>query len=433
MKLKVAGFAGRLFLWFWLSLTLLIVGNFFASHYFDDRAQLRQPTARDAEKLEMYSRSINSRQPANIHQIMRSRIGHTLIILDPKSGNPIRDQRRHWRLTPLFDVDQVHVMKLGPGIKVIGPFTITTKSGDYQAFWMMPRTHVSAWRQLLYDSPKWRLAGSMCLVLILSLILARWLSRPVQALTQAARQLGNGQLDVRVAPGKGEFGELAHEFNSMADKLQAAMASQQRLVADVSHELRSPLTRLKLAAGMLSEQMDNSHVKRIEKECNTLDHLIEQVLTLARLEGSVYKEQSTRVDLVNLIQSSVEDWRFQSERTDITYSGPAFLEAYCKPHLMLRIFDNLLANACRYATSVQLYLKQTDSGWLLTIEDNGPGVSDEQIQHLFEPFYRADPARSHQGNFGLGLAITLAAAQAQGIRIRAGHAKSGGLQLDLSG
>lgn len=211
------------------------------------------------------------------------------------------------------------------------------------------------------------------------------------------------------------------------------MNSQQRLVADVSHELRSPLTRLKLAAGMLSEQIDSTHVKRIEKECDTLDHLIEQVLTLARLEGSIYKEQSTQVNLVETVTGSIEDWRFQMPQTEIRYRGPTRLYVFCKPYLMQRILDNLLGNACRYAEQVDVRLQADQKCWTLIISDNGPGVSDEQLEHLFEPFYRADTARAHDGNFGLGLAITQAAAQAQDIRISARHAESGGLEVVLTG
>lgn len=133
------------------------------------------------------------------------------------------------------------------------------------------------------------------------------------------------------------------------------------------------------------------------------------------------------------LPGSIEDWRFQMPQTEIRYRGPTRLYVFCKPYLMQRILDNLLGNACRYAEQVDVRLQADQKCWTLIISDNGPGVSDEQLEHLFEPFYRADTARAHDGNFGLGLAITQAAAQAQDIRISARHAESGGLEVVLTG
>ncbi|MBU2886889.1 HAMP domain-containing protein [Gilvimarinus agarilyticus] len=433
MKLGIAGFTGRLFLWFWLSFTLLIVANFYLTRYLDHNTEPSPPSAQDLKKLEHISERFAKSDIRPIDRLLRSHLSRNLIIIDPQTGAPLRTQRGHWRLAPLFESNQVQVMELRPGHKIIGPFTISTLERDYRAFWAMPPEHIPAWRAQLQSNSQWRLAISAVLVLILSLVLARWLSRPVKTLAQAVRQFGNGKLDTRVSEGRGEFGQLAREFNNMATKLQASMDSQQRLVADVSHELRSPLTRLKLAAGILSEQVQSTYVQRIEKECDTLDHLIEQVLTLARLEGSIYQEQSAAVNLTNIVSTSVEDWRFQMPDTTIVYEPRKALFAQCKPHLMQRILDNLLGNASRYSEKVWVELDSNTEHWTLVIADNGPGVDEAQIEHLFEPFYRADSARAHDGNFGLGLAITQAAAAAQGIDICASKSPEGGLNVVLTG
>ncbi|MDO3381846.1 ATP-binding protein [Gilvimarinus algae] len=427
-----SGFAGRLFLWFWLSLTLLMLANFFIGRYLDDRQTLHEPSDRDLRALERLQQLIGASDIDSPEQLQGHRYGQSLVLLAPQTLQPLFDKRLYWRLAPLAEAEEVRTLYLRPGHKAIGPFQLQLGQQDVLAIWVMPPRRVAPWKQLLHDSPHWRLLASMLLVLALSLIVARWLSRPVRLLSRAARQLGDGDLNVRVAPIKGELGELGREFNAMAEKLQASINSQQRLLADVSHELRSPLTRLKLAAGLLSERDSNTYTERIEKECDTLEHLIEQVLTLARLEGSVYQEDYEPTDIAAQVISALEDWRFQRPGPVLVYHGPKQARALANPRLLQRILDNLLANATRYGTEVHVHLAVDENRWQLTLEDNGPGVAADQLDKLFEPFFRGDSARSHGGNIGLGLAIVQAAAQAQRIHIQVQPSALGGLKFSLN-
>ncbi|WP_020208422.1 ATP-binding protein [Gilvimarinus chinensis] len=427
----LTGFAGRLFLWFWLSLTLVLVANFFLGRYLEERIEPRPLLEREKDQFTKLQHLLDKRDYTSIDRLRRSRAGKDLILLDPNDKKPFPDRRLYWRLRPLLEAPNLSAMEIRPGLVALGPFDISTAEGSVTAIWLMPPRAVPPWKQILHDSPHWRLLTSSILVLALSLILARWLSRPVRQLSRAARRLGDGDLSVRVAPIKGELGELGQEFNDMAEKLNMAMTNQQRLLADVSHELRSPLTRLKLAAGLLADQQENSYTSRIEKECDTLEHLIEQVLTLARLEGSAYQEDFSPANLSELVQSAVEDWRFQMPDKKLNYQGPDQLSCRAKPRLIQRILDNLLANATRYAEAVQLTLTGDAHHWQLTVEDNGPGVPEEQLGKLFEPFFRGDSARPHGGNIGLGLAIVQAAAQAQRLHIRVEHSTLGGLKFTL--
>ncbi|WP_339614780.1 ATP-binding protein [uncultured Gilvimarinus sp.] len=434
MKLSFfSGFTGRLFLWFWLSLTLLLVANFFLGNYLDRHDELHQPSAQQMKDLHQYQRSLQRYAGRSSERLLKGRNRHGLAFYDPTTLEPIERDRMHWRLAELASQDTVHTLALDRGLVAIGPFLINTRDRPLLAVWVMPPQPVPIWRQALRDSPHWRLIASMALVLLLSLILARWLSRPIRHLSRAARQFGDGQLSVRVASGKGELGQLGHDFNLMAEKLQTSIATQQRLLADVSHELRSPLTRLKLAAGLLADQGSNSYIDRIEKECETLEHLVDQVLTLSRLEGSNYQEQNESTDIAEQVQQAIDDWRFQSEGKQLIYSGPSQLTVNTKPQLLQRVLDNLLSNACRYADTIEVTLSSAQAGaWQLRVSDNGPGVSAERLAHLFEPFYRGDPARGHQGNIGLGLAIAHAAAQALSANLTASPAPSGGLCFTLS-
>ncbi len=433
MKFKdlLTGFAGRLFLWFWLSLTLVLVANFFLGRYLEDRAEPRPLSSREQQQFEHLQRLLDKRDYQNIERLRRSRASNELILLDPNDKKPFPDRRLYWRLRPLVEATTLSALEVRPGHVALGPFEIHTREETVAAIWLMPPRPVPFWKQMLHDSPHWRLLTSSLLVLALSLILARWLSSPVRQLSRAARRLGDGDLSVRVSPIKGELGELGQEFNDMAEKLNMAMTNQQRLLADVSHELRSPLTRLKLAAGLLADQQKNSYTDRIEKECDTLEHLIEQVLTLARLEGSAYQEDFEVTDMVEQIESALEDWRFQMPGKELIYEGPELLSCRAKPRLLQRILENLLANATRYAETVKITLSGNTEQWQLTLEDNGPGVPEEQLDKLFEPFFRGDSARPHGGNIGLGLAIVQAAAQAQRLGIDVDRSSLGGLRFTL--
>jgi|SRR5690554_8507 len=433
MKLRLfSGFAGRLFLWFWLSLTVLLVANFFLGRYLDRFDQLHQPSAQQLAALDKYQRSLQRYSSRSSERLLKGRGRHGLLFYDPVSREPLGKDRLHWRLTELANQDSLQTLSLDRGLTAIGPFPIATQDRALLAVWVMPARPVSLWRQALRDSPHWRLMASMALVLLLSVILARWLSRPIRQLSRATRQLGDGQLATRVAAGKGELGQLGHDFNLMAEKLQESIATQQRLLADVSHELRSPLTRLKLAAGLLADQGSNAYIERIEKECETLEHLIDQVLTLSRLEGSSDQEQSERSDIAQQVQQAIDDWRFQTEGKQLLYHGPEQLMAVIKPQLLQRVLDNLLSNACRYADTIDVGLSRLPGGWQITVADNGPGVSQQRLAQLFEPFYRGDPSRGHQGNIGLGLAIAHAAAHAQGASLTAAPAPAGGLCFTLT-
>lgn len=423
----LTGFAGRLFLWFWLALTLMLLGNILLSQHLRDEAPLRPATANEQQQLQRLERRLQRFADRPLARLLDSRVSRVLVLFNPTSLQPLNRQRiRHWRIPELVaSNDGLQVLEHGP-LRALGPFSIATADGAVKAVWLMPPQPMSAW-QRFWQGPAWvRLLLSSLLVMVLSLALAAWLARPIRQLSRAARRLGDGELSARVHPGGGELGQLGRDFNAMAQKLEDLLAGQKRLLADVSHELRSPLTRLKLAAGLLSDaQHDNKYLQRIEKECDTLEHLIEQVLTLSRLEAALYQEAPQQGDLCEQVNSAVQDWRFQCPDKHITLAAPAEQCYSFRPQLLQRVLDNLLSNACRYSEHIEVALQPEAGGYRLSVCDDGPGVVPERLDKLFEPFYRGDPARGHQGQTGLGLAIADAAARAMGgtlsVALRAPH------------
>ncbi|EKE73051.1 sensor histidine kinase [Gallaecimonas xiamenensis] len=429
----LTGFAGRLFLWFWLVLTLMLVANVQLSRHLRSDEELRPPMPPELEELAELRGHLQRFADRPLLALKRSKVNRFLVLFDPHSLQPLERRRpRHWRIPELVASDSgVQVLEQGE-MRAMGPFEIATLDGPVLAVWLMPPRPMSAWERF-WQGPAWvRLAVSFLLVLALSLGLAAWLARPVRQLSKAARQLGDGDLGVRVKAGSGELGQLGQDFNTMAGKLASLLASQRRLLADVSHELRSPLTRLKLAAALMADEVQqHKYVQRIEKECDTLEHLIEQVLTLSRLEATLYQEEAEDGDMAAQVASSVQDWRFHSPDKDILLQAPAEAPCRFRPRLLQRVLDNLLSNACRYGQRVEVQLARSGQGWRLVVEDDGPGVPDDMLDKLFEPFYRGDPARGHQGKTGLGLAIAQAAAKAQGGTLKVGRSALGGLRFEL--
>ncbi|WP_115720349.1 sensor histidine kinase [Gallaecimonas mangrovi] len=429
----LTGFAGRLFLWFWLVLTLMLVANLQLSHHLRGSEELRQPFPPELEELGDLRDRLRHFAHLPLDTLEHSKVGRFLVLFEPRSLQPLQQRRpKHWRIPELVASDKgVEVLEQGE-MRAIGPFEIQTLDGPVLAVWMMPPRPMGPWERF-WQGPAWmRLTLSLVVVLLLSLGLAAWLASPIRKLSKAAARFGDGDLSVRVKPAGGELGKLGRDFNTMAEKLENLLASQKRLLADVSHELRSPLTRLKLAAALMGEQhKDSKYVPRIEKECDTLEHLIDQVLTLSRLEAALNQEENEEADLVEQVNSSVQDWRFQMSDKTINFDAPEHADIAFKPRLLQRVLDNLLSNACRYANRVDVQLKAAKNGWLLMVEDDGPGVPVEMLDKLFEPFYRGDPARGHQGKTGLGLAIAQAAAKALGGSLTVSRSELGGLCFAL--
>ena len=282
---------------------------------------------------------------------------------------------------------------------------------------------------------------------LVCLALARYLTAPLARLRRATEAYAAGDLSMRVAPSLGarrdEVAELARAFDRMAEQLQALMAAQRQLLSDVSHELRSPLARLQVALGLARQRADGratAELDRIERETERLNELIGQVLALARLESGVAAPAREPVDLAELLERIVADADFEARaanrRVQIAHSVPATIEGDAR--LLQSALENITRNAVRYTaagTCVSLSLARDTHAprWLITIRDQGPGVPEEMLPHLFEPFVRVGAARDRaSGGYGLGLAIARKAIRAHGGEVSARNEASGGLCVEVA-
>lgn len=283
------------------------------------------------------------------------------------------------------------------------------------------------------------------LALIASLLfsagLAWYLVRPVRYLRQATRRLADGDLQARVAGAIGsrrdEIADLGRDFDRMAERLGALVGAQKRLLADVSHELRSPLARLEVAVALAHQQPEKteSALARIQRETGRLDELVGQLLTLSRLEAGVSEASQDYLDLRELLQELVENADFEAAargcKVTLDADGEVVLNA--RPELLYRALENVLRNAVRHTahgTTVETRVTREDGRVRVDICDRGPGVPEEQLKEVFVPFVRVGGNSASQG-YGLGLAIARRAIELHGGTIEARLRAGGGLCVEI--
>ncbi|MGM8936128.1 HAMP domain-containing sensor histidine kinase [Pseudomonas neustonica] len=256
------------------------------------------------------------------------------------------------------------------------------------------------------------IALGMSLLALLSLLLSRYLTAPLRELGLAAQSLGRGQFQAktldRVNQRKDEIGDLSRQFGHMAGQVQTLLESQQQLMRDISHELRSPLARLRVGLALGSQRQINADAalwQRLDLECDRLDRLIDAILSLSRLDSPAEPAQSFALD--PLLAQVVEDAQFASPDLQITLEGKSDLRLSGWPDQLASAFDNLLRNAQRFSPqggSISVRVKQAGPQWQISVEDQGPGVPEPWLNKLSEAFVRL-PGQPPDTGYGLGLTI----------------------------
>lgn len=278
-------------------------------------------------------------------------------------------------------------------------------------------------------------------------LLSLYITRPITRLRATAQRLAEGDLAARSSAHRvarrDELGDLARDFDMMAARIEQLMTAQRRFVADISHELGAPLTRMHLALALLRREFmggRSAGLERIERETDKLSNLAQQLLLLAGLEaGRCPAETLTPISLRSLCESMIEDASFEADHASCRIGGScedATMLAY--PRLLRRAIDNVLRNAIRYTspgTEVLLNCRVNEkkSEVLIDILDSGPGVPESMLKEIFLPFFRTAPGReSDSGGTGLGLAIAAEAVRLHNGTISAQNREGGGLHVKIS-
>lgn len=302
-----------------------------------------------------------------------------------------------------------------------------------------------------FDNPKTqalRIFIALVTAGLLCYLLARYIVSPVIKLRVAARQVAGGNLSARVSPQLGkrrdEFAAMGHDFDAMAAQIETLIKTQQRLLRDISHELRSPLARLSVALDLARKRAGIEAVSaldRIEREARRLNEMIGQLLSLARWESDANKLRREPVNLYTLVREVASDADFEARSHNRAVRLIACDE--CRTtgttSLLRSAVDNVIRNAVRYTaenTTVDVSLHCLVDGnnecALMRVRDHGEGVPEESLADIFRPFYRVEDARDREsGGTGLGLSITQRAVQLHGGKIKAFNAKDGGLIVEI--
>ncbi len=290
-----------------------------------------------------------------------------------------------------------------------------------------------------------RLAAAAILSAIISFFLARSLSVPLEQLSAASRRIAAGNLNTRVGHSlperKDEFGQLATDFDVMASRLQAMQQANQRLLQDVSHELRSPLARLTVALEIARKKGApnvESELDRIELESERLGALVDDVLGLLRESSETVPKVDEEFDLNVLLNDLVDvvNYEVPEGKPGITWKPVESFPFQGDRELLWRAMENLLRNALRHTdpdNGVTLSLEHDRKQVHLSVRDFGPGLPEGELEKIFVPFYRVQESRDRgSGGHGLGLSIAANAVRRHGGRIAARNATDGGLIVRIS-
>lgn len=330
--------------------------------------------------------------------------------------------RQSWTYTEIRYLDGRAV----PGIVVGAPLSISS-IGAYELYYLFPLTEQSSTLDLVRSAV---VGTGILLVLLLgavALIVTRQVVAPVRSAARTAEQFSEGHLSERMrVRGEDDLARLATSFNEMAasledqiHRLENLSAVQQRFVSDVSHELRTPLTTIRMAADVLFESRDRFDqptaraAELLQTQLDRFENLLTDLLEISRYDAGAAVLDLEVVDLEVLVARAVEGVRPLADRraTDIsvtTRTSPLTVE--CDPRRIERVLRNLLNNAVEHGEGapIDITLAGDDDAVAVTVRDLGVGLQGDQIEHVFDRFWRADPARARQtGGTGLGLAIAL--------------------------
>lgn len=310
-----------------------------------------------------------------------------------------------------------------------GRMVIARPSPDrkYWFFLEVPRRPYLLW--FLHPQYLWILG----VVVLFCYLLTRSLTAPVRQLQRAVNEFGQGDFSARVGSGrKDELGELARNFDRMAERIQTLMQSERRLLLDISHELRSPLARLGVAVELARTGEDReAALNRIQKEADRLNTLVGELLQVTRSEVDPADRKHDAIRLDELISETVEDCAIEALARDcaIRFDAPPEVTFAGDAELLRRAVENVIRNAVRFApagTSVEVTLSSNTSRVLIGVRDYGPGVPAEALTRIFDAFYRVEADRNRSsGGVGLGLAIARQAVSLHNGTLRARNTTPG--------
>lgn len=434
---------GRLFLWFWATFIVTSLLAIWGSRLFFEDLQVVQIKPREVEDLnQAIERMQRERfQSVPLHEALdrNSRgIRGRLVAVDIRDnrlvsggGPPLRDNDKEDLLRLVNQTSPIAVKR--GAFKILGPVFFERDNSRFALFAVkldMPEKQTPP--VLLF------LAIALITTTLLSWLFAKTLTNPILHIQGSAKRLASGDWQTRVgkaAKRQDELGQLARDFNKMAEQLESMWGAQKRLLADVSHELRSPLARLQMALGLAHQQnVDPATLSRVEREADRMEALVSQLLTLSRAEAGEANMQKHALSLV--LNDVLTDANFEAAnknkqlRIDDIPKKTVVIDSM----MFCRAVENVLRNAIRHSKLItHIAFSEDVQHWYIHITDDGDGLTSEECERIFSPFYRATLAREREsGGVGLGLSIAKAAVELHHGRIIAEPSERGGLRVTMS-
>lgn len=325
-----------------------------------------------------------------------------------------------------------------PWRRLTEEYTSPDTGDTYLLIYRIPHPELDAWHRESLLWPLSALGIALVVLTLFSLLVTLSITRPLGRLRGAVHDLGQTTYQqnslARLASRRDEFGVLANDFNRMGARLQSLIGSQRQLLRDVSHELRSPLARLRIALALAERagpEQREALWPRLTRECDRLEALISEILALARVDAE--QARAEPIDLSALLLNVQKDALLNAPEQDIHLDSEPGLTLQGWPTLLERALDNLLRNAQRFNPPGQpIELKATGDSEriVISVRDHGPGVAGEHLEQLGKPFFRA-PGQSAAGH-GLGLAIARRAVERHGGSLTLGNHPQGGFVATLT-
>ena len=298
---------------------------------------------------------------------------------------------------------------------------IKIRSGKDVIEFLVPKEMVSTSSVRLFVL--WTTLPSIILIII-ALIFLKNQTKPLVKLAKAAERFGKGDYvnDFR-ASGSQEIRKAAFEFDRMAKRINRHLNQRAEMLSGISHDLRTPLTRLKLQLAML-KQKDIS--EKMSKDIDEMEKMLNDYLQFAKTQS---QESTSKINL-NILLKTIKN-EFNNDKISL-YESHTAIELNCRPIALKRSFENIIQNGLTYGNKVDININKGNKRTLILIEDDGPGIPEDQYKNVFKPFFRLDKSRSlNQSGVGLGLAIVEDIINSHGGNIQLGKSKYDGLQVKI--
>lgn len=418
---------------FWLAITLVAGLSILLGHMLNQDAWIlsRHPGLNSLAEEWTQTYETQGEDAAQDILQQRKRQYHIDVQVLNESGDPVV-RGTFPRRAAAFEARQNNDDRHLPWRRLTAEYTSPKTSDTYLFIYRIPHPELDAWHRDSLTWPLSALAIALVVLTLFSLLVTLSITRPLSRLRGAVHDLGQATYQqnslARLANRRDEFGVLARDFNRMGSRLQSLIGSQRQLLRDVSHELRSPLARLRIALALAERAAPEEREKlwpRLTRECDRLEALISEILVLARVDAD--NASAEEVDLNALLLTLQKDAQLACPEQPVQIDAQAQLSLRGWPTMLERAMDNLLRNAQRFnpvGQPIEVLAQRQGDKILISVRDHGPGVDAEHLNQLGEPFFRA-PGQNTSGH-GLGLAIARRAAERHGgSLILANHSQNG--------